>query len=304
MTGPPRVSVLLPVYNAERYVAEALRSIVTQTFTDFELLIVDDGSTDSSRAILERFAAQDPRIRLVSRPNTGYLLALNEMLARARGEYVARMDADDVALPARFDRQVRYLDENPECVLVGSRVTLIDPDGAPITVTRNALNHEQIDASLMECGEQTVYHPSIMFRRQVVLDLGGYRPECYTSEDVDLFLRLAEVGQIVNLPEPLLKYREHFQKVGFRRIHEQVEAYRRSLIDAYQRRGRDLPAGILERCHRNANVEPLGVHRAWAWMALTGGNVATSRKHARRCLMRAPLSLSSWRLFYCAVRGR
>src|SRR4051812_8466576 len=89
----PRVSVVMPVYNAERYITEAVQSILDQTFTDFEFLIVDDGSTDGSRAILERHAASDERIKLVSRPNTGYLVALNEMLGRARGEYVARMDA-------------------------------------------------------------------------------------------------------------------------------------------------------------------------------------------------------------------
>jgi hypothetical protein len=156
------------------------------------------------------------------------------------------MDDDVVALPMRFEYQVRYLDEHPECVLVGSRVVLIDPEGSPITTTKNALNHDQIDVSLMKCGEQTVYHLSVMFRRQ----------------DVDLFLRLAEVGQLVNLPEPPLNY-SHFQKVGLRLIREQVEACRRILIEAYHGRGRDLPDGILERCHHVEHVEHLGVHRAW-----------------------------------------
>ncbi len=116
-TGTPKVSVLMPVYNAGRHVAEATRSILARTFGDFEFLIVDDGSTDRSRSILERFAAEDPRIRLVSRPNTGYLVALDQMLGRARGELVARMDADDVALPDRFARQVRHLDAHADCVL-------------------------------------------------------------------------------------------------------------------------------------------------------------------------------------------
>ena len=122
----PRVSVALPVHNCERYVAEAIESILAQTFTDFEFLIVDDGSTDGTLPILNRFAARDSRIRVISRPNTGIVGALNEMLGLARADLVARMDADDVALPVRFERQVRYLDEHPECVMVGSRVTIID----------------------------------------------------------------------------------------------------------------------------------------------------------------------------------
>src|SRR6476661_6105481 len=125
----PPVSVLMPVYNAGRYVAEAVESILGQTYADFEFLIVDDGSTDRSRAILERYAARDPRIRLVSRPNTGYAAALNELLGLARGELVARMDADDVALPERLLRQVNYLRAHPEVVCVGTAVHLIDGGG-------------------------------------------------------------------------------------------------------------------------------------------------------------------------------
>ena len=213
----PRVSVALPVHNCERYVAEAIESILAQTFTDFEFLIVDDGSTDGTLSILNRFAARDSRIRVISRPNTGIVGALNEMLGLARADLVARMDADDVALPVRFERQVRYLDEHPECVMVGSRVTIIDPDGDALTEMGDALSHEQIVTDLLNYKGQMVYHPAVIYRRKAVLDLGGYRPECREAEDLDLFLRLAEVGQIVNLPEPLLKYREHRAKAGISR---------------------------------------------------------------------------------------
>ena len=143
----PRVSVALPVHNCERYVAEAIESILAQTFTDFEFLIVDDGSTDGTLPILNRFAARDSRIRVISRPNTGIVGALNEILGLARADLVARMDADDVALPVRFERQVRYLDEHPECVMVGSRVTIIDPDGDALT--------EMGDARAMNRSSQT-----------------------------------------------------------------------------------------------------------------------------------------------------
>src|ERR1051325_1151561 len=113
---PPTVSVLLPVYNAERYLESALQSVLGQTFSDFEVIAVDDGSKDNSKKILERFAANDPRIRVISRPNTGIVGALNDGLAVARGEFIARMDADDVALPGRFQAQLDYLRGHPDCI--------------------------------------------------------------------------------------------------------------------------------------------------------------------------------------------
>ena len=294
---PPRVTVAMPVYNCEKYVAKAVESILTQTFEDFEFLIVDDGSTDSSRVILEQYSVRDPRIKLVSRPNTGLLVALNEMVGRARGEYVARMDADDIALPGRFERQVQYLDEHPECVLLGSRVIIIDPDGDPLKEMGDALTHDEIDDIFMSTGGQIVYHPSVMYRRQVVLDLGSYRPEFDLTEDLDLFLRLAEVGRVANLAEPLLFYREHLHKIGYRRLEQQVDAARRSLIDAYRRRGKTLPASTLEHLGRRRIGNPLDAQRTWAWWALMGGHVATVRKHAWSSLRLAPFSVDSWKLF-------
>src|SRR5213082_3006291 len=128
----PVVSVLMPVYNAQRYLPAAVESILGQTFRDFEFIIIDDGSTDRSGEILRKFAAEDPRIKLISRPNTGYVVALNEALSCASGEFVARMDADDISLPTRFERQVAYLREHTDCVLVGTNVITMDSDGAMI----------------------------------------------------------------------------------------------------------------------------------------------------------------------------
>src|SRR5487761_1677094 len=113
----PRCSVLMPVYNAERYVGHAVESILRQTWHDFEFLIIDDGSTDRSPEMLRAYAERDPRILLVSRANTGYLRALNEGWPLCRGEYVARMDADDVAMPERLQRQIAFLDAHPDCLM-------------------------------------------------------------------------------------------------------------------------------------------------------------------------------------------
>src|SRR5688572_12730012 len=131
MSGSPTVSCVMTVYNTAPYLREAVESILGQTFTDFEFIIIDDGSTDASPQILSDYAERDARIRLVSRPNTGIVKAANEGIGLSRGKYLARMDSDDVALPHRFATQVKYLDEHPDCVLVGSAAMFIDPYGVP-----------------------------------------------------------------------------------------------------------------------------------------------------------------------------
>jgi glycosyltransferase involved in cell wall biosynthesis len=298
----PLVSVLMPVYNAERYVAEAIESILSQTFRDFEFLIVDDGSTDGSRAILEPFAVRDSRIQLVSRPNTGIVAALNEMIGRSRGELLARMDADDISLPHRFESQIGYLNDHPECVMVGSRVQVIDPDGMPLTVMSDALTHEQLVEGLLANRGQLIHHPAVMYRKSVVVDIGGYRDIFDEAEDLDLFLRLAEVGKVVNIEEPLLKYREHLAKGSRARVIRVEDNCRRILEDAHRRRGLEYqrPTTYPE-VKRISSAE---VFRTWSWWALASGNVAAARKHALACLAQTPFSLASWKLFYCAIRGR
>lgn len=301
MTTSPPLSVLMPAYNAERYLAKAIESILNQTFGDFEFLIVDDGSTDRSLAILQRYAARDGRIRLTSRPNTGIVGALNEMVDRARAPLLARMDADDLAMPERFARQMSYLAEHPDCVLVGSRVQIIDPDDSPLRVLGKALTHEEIDGALMGAGGQMVYHPSVIMRKSAVQAVGGYRQEYTLAEDLDLFLRLAEVGRLVNLEEPLLQYREHLGKVGHTRTLEQADAVRRILAEAYRRRGLEGSAAPPEFSKRESSHAEK--RRTWAWWALNSGQVATARKHAVASLARAPWSPYSWRLLFCALRG-
>jgi glycosyltransferase involved in cell wall biosynthesis len=302
----PSVSVVMPVYNSERYVAQAVESILAQTFTDFEFLIVEDGSTDASRTILESYAARDARIRLASRPNRGRLVvALNEMLGRARGDLIARMDADDVALPERFERQVAYLYEHPACVLVGSRVLIIDPDGDEITVMGNALSHKEIVDGFLANQGQMMYHPAVMFRREAVMALGGYDVKMIEAEDLHLFLRLADVGEIVNLPEPLLKYREHLKKSGRVRA-ERLEQYCQMITNEARKQRNMGPLPEAEPGPPNAKAlvaTPVQIYQTWAWWALQSGRLRTSRKYAWAGLVRKPLSRSSWKLLLCALRG-
>jgi glycosyltransferase involved in cell wall biosynthesis len=232
----PTVSALMPVYNAEPYLAEAVESILGQTFADFEFLIVNDGSTDRSGAILERYAARDRRIRLTSRPNTGYTVALNQLLDLASGEFVARMDADDVALPQRLERQVDYLRAHRDVVCIGSAVQFIDAAGRFLRNGHPGMDHEAIQQRAL-AGDCPLNHPSIMMRRAAVQAVGGYHPEFEPAEDLDLWLRLGEVGRLTNLPEVLMKYRQHPRSFSEQHQRLQLERSAAAVLEACRRRG-------------------------------------------------------------------
>ncbi len=297
----PRVSVLMPVYNAQRYLARAVESVLAQTFRNFECLVIDDGSTDESGAMLARYAARDTRMRVTTRANTGYAVALNEMLGSAAAPLLARMDADDVALPERFARQVAFLDEHRECVAVGSRVLLIDEDGAPIREMASSTTHERIDAEHMRGEGGAMIHPAAMIRAAAMRRVGGYRTERSPAEDLDLFLRLAEIGELANLPERLLEYRIHLGSVGHVKRGAQVRAARASVEDAHRRRGLGAPTAAAS--VDNGVIDRAGEHCKWAWWSLAGGHPATARKHALRAVGRAPLRPACWKALACAIRG-
>ncbi len=301
---PPLISVCMPVYNAERYVAAAVESILGQSLGDFEFLI-EDNSTDGSAEVLRPYAARDPRIRLEVRPRRGLVAVLNDQIDRARGEFIARMDADDVARPERFARQVEYLRAHPECVLVGSRVRLIDPEGDPLCDWCTLQDHDAIDSVFINGVPTTaICHPSVMMRRDALLAVGKYR-DFSMMEDLDLFLRLAEHGRLANLPEPLLEYRMHAAN------NSNTAAHREKMMrvnwemgrDARQRRGLP-PAPEPPAPEPSAPEPPTSQRETWAWWALGAGHLKTARKHARWVLTRAPLSPRSWKLLYCAFRGR
>ena len=303
MADAPTVSVVMTVYNTRRYVAEAVVSVLAQTFADFEFVVIDDGSTDGSTGILKTFAKRDPRIRLVSRPNTGIVAAANEGIGLARGRYLARMDSDDVCLPRRFETQVRYLDEHADCVVVGSRVTVVDPYGSPVFESGQKLTHEEIDAELLSSGGGwAIVQPSAMMRTEAVRRVGGYRGRHNVSEDQDLFLRLAEIGRVANLPEPLLLYRRHYQSVMHTQWEQREQVKERIVREAYERRGLPMPADWkFDEWKPTPQARQL---REWGWAALKRGNVSIARKHAIGAVRSAPLSGEAWKLMFCALRGR
>jgi glycosyltransferase involved in cell wall biosynthesis len=299
----PQVSVLMPVYDGERFLAEAVESILGQSFGDFEFLIFDDGSTDGSLEILAAYARRDPRIRLELRAHRGLIATLNEGIELARAGLIARMDADDVALPGRLARQVDYMRDHPECVALGSCVLIVDPQGRPICEFGRATAHAEIDAAHLSGLGGMLAHPAAMLRRSALMALGGYRSGFDHAEDRDLFLRLAELGCLANLPEVLLHYRVHLGSVGHTSLGEQRRAARRAIADARRRRGLE-PEGPHDGTLREGRSErSIDVYRKWGWWALAAGNVATARWYACASLLRSPLSPRAWRLAACAMRG-
>lgn len=198
----PKVSVVMAVYNGERFVREAVESILNQTFTDFEFIIIDDGSTDDTWRILTEYAAQDSRIILIrNEKNQGIASSVNRGLARARGKYIARMDADDVTVPERLARQVQFLENHQEIGMVGSNMFFIDSFGN----TRHSNWQRPQLHNLIKwrlCFENPIANQTILMRQSVVEQLNGYQTEYESfSEDYDLWQRMSEVTRLANLPE-------------------------------------------------------------------------------------------------------
>lgn len=288
----PEISVVIPVFNAARYLAAAVESIQSQTGVTFEIIAVDDGSRDHSKEILDQIAAKDPRVRVISRPNTGIVGALNDGLAAATGEFVARMDADDIALPGRFAAQVSYLEAHPACVALGTDILYTDPAGSPLIRHRPATTHDAIVAQLLEANGGAIIHPSLMARRAVVEKIGRYRPETLNFlEDLDLYLRLAEVGQLANLPDIYLHYRQHLKSIN--RMPGPRDMLRQKIVNPYRAKYGLAPFGPLA-------PDPTAPHTAadwyrhWAYDAARGEHWASARKNALLACWSNPVSARNW----------
>jgi glycosyltransferase involved in cell wall biosynthesis len=245
----PRISVIMPVYNAEPHLRAAIESVLGQTFGDFELLIFDDGSTDGSRAAIESY--DDPRIRFFHhKENVGYVRHLNRGLELARGEYIFRMDADDIALPRRFERQLAFLDRHPEVGLCGAWVRYI---GQGRGWKKPPATHEAIRVELLE--GTAIVHPSAAMRRSTLLahDLRYLESYLYT-EDYEMWLKIARVARLANVPEILLLYRQHERNVSVLKAERQTELLNRLRVaqweDFFQR-----PLDGLELAFATARVD-------------------------------------------------
>lgn len=301
MSSIPAISVVLGVYNGQRYIAEAVESILKQTFTDFEFIAVDDGSTDKTLSILQKYASQDPRLKVVQIPHGGIVDAANAGLDAARAPLIARADADDIATPERFAKQVQYMAEHPEVVCLGSRMWLMEPYGSIIDQSHHPLTHEEIDRELLRGSGWAMPQPVAMLRKDAITKVGGYRKEYLWSEDLDLFLRMAEVGRLANLPDLLVKYRSHAGSTNHRLPHVQYELSRKCIVETYRRRGLPVPADLdLMSPFEN---KPIDKYLLWAWAALREKNVRGARLNAWKAVREKPFFSQSWRAMYCALRG-
>ena len=205
MRDAPPVSVVMPVYNSASVVADAIESIVGQTFGDFEFIIVDDGSTDATAEILRNYAALDGRIKLYNQENCGLITSLNRYCRVANGKYIARMDADDISLPARLEKQFRYLEAHSEVGVLGTWIQDVDSNRTPIIEW--PVPADPVVVRWFLFFGNCIAHPSVMMRRELLDRLGYYRPSAIYVEDYDLWIRAAEITMLANLPEVLVQYR-------------------------------------------------------------------------------------------------
>lgn len=294
--GRPLVSVLLPVYNGEKFLSEAIESVLQQTFMDFELLILDDGSIDGSLAICQHFERIDRRVRVFHRENRGLVITLNEMIDMANGEILARMDADDICLPQRFERQVDFLRLHPDIDVVGTSIIHINSAGQRIGPIDNPLDHDSIEALLLN-GHCAIAHPSVMVRAEAIIKAGGYREAFPCAQDFDLWLRMSEQGRLANIPDRLLLYRLHPGSISESKGQAQREAAERAAHEAWARRG--MAGQFHSENLWRAGTDVRSQHEfalQYGWTAWSSGYRSTWRTYVWKAMRLAPLSIASWKL--------
>lgn len=212
----PRVSVIMPAYNVEKYIGEAIKSILNQTFTDFELIIINDGSTDDTASIIKQYAKKDKRIKFVNnKDNRGFIARLNDCLDIATGEYVAKMDSDDISLPSRLEKQVEFLDNNPDYGMVGCQLKTFQSK----SFTRRYPSEVRITDFLFGC-KTTIF----MARRDIIEQHHlRFDKDYFAAEDMEFYSRFARYAKIHNLQEVLYLYRIHDQSVSMSKRNKQAQ---------------------------------------------------------------------------------
>jgi hypothetical protein len=279
VSAEPDVTVLMAVRNGARHLAAAVESILAQTHANLEFVVCDDGSTDDTPHLLARYAAEDARIKPITLPAGGLVAALNHGLAAARAEWVARMDADDIAWPERLRVQLAAAAARPDAAAIGSAWRIIDPSGRPLGVVRPPTEPDAIAAALLE--RNCLAHPTMLLRRAAVMALGGYRAAFRYAEDYDLWLRLSEHHALYAIDEPLLDYREHPGQVSRTALEQRVFAEFGAQLAARARRtgGTDPGTGTGQVSH--AWLMAAGAGEAEIRARLIGGALGAA-KHALR----------------------
>jgi len=258
-----RVSVVMAVRDGERFVGDAIGSLRTQTLGDFELIVVDDGSTDATPAIVAALAADDERIHLHVREHAGYPAALNAGWQIADSEYVGILDADDLAEPGRLERQLGFLDRHPEVGVVGGALLLITADGRPFYIA--AYPDAPADAREALQNRSPLGHTCVLMRRAVLEEVGGYRSEFPLAEDYDLWLRISKRHALANVPDIVGRYRIHGANGSVTGIRQQAA----SMTAARAQAGRE--AGSLQAEGPDLADSELELALWWAQIAARAG---------------------------------
>lgn len=219
--GPRMISVVMSVFNGARFLDEAVGSIRRQSYPDFEFIIIDDGSTDATPDVLSQHAAADTRLRVIRQENRGLIESLNRGFAEAAGTYIARMDADDVAKPHRFEMQLDYLSAKPGIALVGGAFEIIDSEGRILQAVRMPSEPDGLKRHLREISN-AIAHPTVLFRRSALNEVGGFRRAYLHAEDYDLWLRMLERFALANLDDVLLCYRRHEGAISYKNAEQQA----------------------------------------------------------------------------------
>ncbi|MFN3193546.1 MAG: glycosyltransferase family 2 protein [Aureliella sp.] len=267
----PHVSVVMPAYNAGAYLLDAVASIVEQSYSNWELVVVNDGSTDGTSEMLNWFAKQDSRIRVIHQANSGIVAALNHACQEAKAPLLMRMDCDDIALPNRMTEQVAVMHSNEDCVVVGGGILEFDCDGDPLCFNRLAQEHDEIVSALLQ-RRTGHFHPTTMIRAEAFHAVGGYRPQYEWVEDHDLWLRISELGELRNVPDIVLCYRQHSKSVCWSRAQTQRELMNQLLAESYERRGMKMPPALIHNTDvRRSDAGP----GKWARAAAKGGFCST-----------------------------
>jgi len=212
----------MSVYNGQKYLRQAIDSVLNQSFRDFEFIIIDDGSTDKSPQILAKYQNKDSRIRVVHQRNLGLTKSLNKAIKLARGKYLARIDADDLAYDSRFEKQVRFLEKHPKIGLIGSRVNIIDEKGKIIGKLSYPIEDHVIRKHLI--WHNPFCHSSVMLRKEVIKKTGSYSESFICAQDYDLWMRISKYTQLANLPEILGAWRSGKEAITSRRNFYQIKA--------------------------------------------------------------------------------
>lgn len=292
MLDSPKISVIMSVYNGERYLREAIESVLNQSFTDFEFIIVNDASTDSSLEIIQSY--DDERIKVIdNETNIGLTKSLNKAVKQARGEYIARQDADDISLPNRLEEQLRYFEQHPEVALLGTSIYIIDENG-------KILGKRTLSADPSKNFFQGSWfaHGSAMFKNEVVHALGRYNELFRYCQDYELWLRIAKDYQVRGLAQRLYKLRFHDENVQFKKRDEAALYHLLALRSARNELGERILRAIKDNGikslypYLNKN-EKVFFHKAVAYTQVRNNNMKLARAEYRKVLKLSPLDFNN-----------